>query len=90
MSVLCPGFVRTGLLRHETGPEPVTRFGNLMLELIRAGIEGGIEPSEVADQVIDAVRTERFWILTHADMREMPVARMQRAAAQENPRLDSL
>ena len=36
-------------------------------------------------RVLDAVRNERFWILTHADMRHSPVERMERAERQENP-----
>jgi hypothetical protein len=35
--------------------------------------------------VHDAVVNERFWILTHDDMKSLPVERMQRAAAGENP-----
>ena len=45
----------------------------------------GTDPADVAEQVIDAIRAERFWILTHPDMRHAPVERMQRAERQENP-----
>jgi hypothetical protein len=48
-------------------------------------VEEGIEATDVADQVVDAIRTERFWILTHPEMRQAPVERMQRAADQTNP-----
>jgi hypothetical protein len=48
-------------------------------------VEEGIEATDVADQVVDAIRTERFWILTHPEMRQAPVERMQRAADQANP-----
>ena len=41
--------------------------------------------SEIADQVLDAIVAERFWILTHEDMRHAPVERMERAEAQVNP-----
>jgi NAD(P)-dependent dehydrogenase (short-subunit alcohol dehydrogenase family) len=83
-SVLCPGFVKTDLMDKE--PEavqsPIAQFINIAL---RAGVESGIPAGDVADQVVDAVKAGRFWILTHEDMREMPVERMQRAAAQTNP-----
>ena len=54
-------------------------------EFMRDGVEAGIDPAAVADEVVAAIHEERFWILTHDDMRQMPVERMMRAAAQENP-----
>ncbi|HMC43211.1 MAG TPA: hypothetical protein VKI20_09390, partial [Acidimicrobiales bacterium] len=30
-------------------------------------LETGMDPMAVADQVLDAVREERFWILTHPE-----------------------
>jgi alkyl hydroperoxide reductase subunit AhpF len=53
--------------------------------MLRAGVETGIEPDDVAGQVLDAIRAERFWVLTHPDMAQLPVERMQRAAAGINP-----
>ncbi|HLM64031.1 MAG TPA: SDR family NAD(P)-dependent oxidoreductase [Acidimicrobiales bacterium] len=41
--------------------------------IIQALIERGIEPAEVADQVADAIRNGRFWILTHETT--LPLAR---------------
>ncbi|MGA1299018.1 MAG: hypothetical protein ACO31G_10150, partial [Ilumatobacteraceae bacterium] len=59
----------------------------MMNQLLHEGVEGGIPATDVADQVMDAIVNSRFWILTHDDMRELPVERMKRAAAQENPGL---
>ena len=33
----------------------------------------------------DAIRVEQFWILTHSDYGDMPVDRVRRAVAMENP-----
>jgi hypothetical protein len=33
--------------------------------LLRSAIASGIEPAEVADQVLTAILQERFWVLTH-------------------------
>ena len=93
VSALCPGFVKTDLVanqpwleRHGAEPAPTQNpMVQLMDELMRQGVEGGIAPTEVADAVVDAIHEERFWILTHEDMRQLPVERMMRAAAQENP-----
>jgi hypothetical protein len=60
-----------------------------MTQLITAaftqGVDNGIPADDVAAQVVDAIDAQRFWILTHPDMRHLPVERMQRAEAQENP-----
>ena len=79
VSVLCPGFVRTRI--HESGrnrpawapePEEYAAAG----DVIRAAINGGIEPSVVGDLVIDAVRRERFYILPHPELRPAVEARL--------------
>ena len=84
VSVLCPGFVKTDLMSKE--PERVdTPIGALMAEVLAGGVEEGVPADDVAVQVVDAVDARQFWILTHAEMRDAPVERMQRAAQQINP-----
>lgn len=93
VSVLCPGFVKTNLLagqqwQDRLGPEPpvtTSPIGQMIETMLTQGVENGVDPDSIAAQVLDAIGTGRFWILTHPEMREAPVARMQRAAAQENP-----
>ncbi len=88
-SVLCPGFVKTDLMDKE--PDVVDApMAQSMNELLRTGIENGIPASDVADQVVAAIEADRFWILTHEDMRQGPVERMQRAATGTNPTLPEL
>lgn len=83
-TVVCPGFVKTDLLdkEPESVASPAAQFINMAL---RAGVDGGIPASDVAAQLVDAVRTRRFWVLTHPDMAHLPVERMQRAADGVNP-----
>lgn len=84
VSVLCPGFVKTDLMRHE--PDDVASpIGALIGQMLTSGVDTGIPAGDVADQMVAAVDAERFWILTHEEMRAQPVERMQRAAAQTNP-----
>jgi NAD(P)-dependent dehydrogenase (short-subunit alcohol dehydrogenase family) len=85
-SVLCPGFVKTPLMEKEpeTVESPVAQFINMAL---RAGVDEGIPAADVAAQLVDAVKAGRFWILTHEDMRHLPIERMQRAADGVNPNL---
>jgi NAD(P)-dependent dehydrogenase (short-subunit alcohol dehydrogenase family) len=93
VSALCPGFVKTNLAKGQKwterlGSEPgaaQTPMAQMMDAVLAQGVEEGIEATDVADQVVDAIRTERFWILTHPEMRQAPVERMQRAAEQANP-----
>jgi len=76
VSVLCPGLVKTGIFDSERNRPD--RFGGSeheaddlqqMLQGMLAGT--GIEPSVVADMVVDAVRTGRFWLLPHDDLKPM-------------------
>ena len=91
VSVLCPGFVKTDLMskEHVDSPSattpPTGQMASLMGQLIADGVETGVAANDVAQAVVDAVDSGRFWILTHEDMRQIPVERMQRAAAQINP-----
>jgi NAD(P)-dependent dehydrogenase (short-subunit alcohol dehydrogenase family) len=86
VSVLCPGFVKTRLMERDVDPDPVAApIAGAISALLRAGIETGLDASDVAAAVVDAVRARQFWILTHPEMRESPVERMRRAATQTNP-----
>ncbi len=84
ISALCPAFVKTRLMEHEpaTVADPIA---NAMNDILRSGVEGGIPAADVADQVVEAIRSGRFWVLTHPDARQAPVERMQRAAGGEPP-----
>ena len=93
VSALCPGFVKTNLMQSQTwnprlGSEPglpETPMAQMMEQFFRQGIDEGIDPADIAAQVVEAIHNERFWILTHPEMRHDPVERMERAERQENP-----
>ena len=55
VSVLCPQAVRTAMTAEGPGV---------------AGVDGMIEPEQVADAVIDALRAERFLVLPHPEVAE--------------------
>lgn len=90
VSVLCPGFVKTDLMSKEPetvnspADSPIAEFTNQML---RNGVDSGIPAADVADQVVAAIKAGQFWILTHPEMSQRPVERMQRAADGVNPPL---
>ncbi len=75
VSVLCPGFVRTAIadsarVRTEPGTASSTEEAQAVDAVLRQGVDDGIDASVVAAHVVDAVRRDRFWILTHPEHRE--------------------
>jgi NAD(P)-dependent dehydrogenase (short-subunit alcohol dehydrogenase family) len=74
VSVLCPGFVDTNIftsqrnrpaeLRNER-PKGAARTANQ--GIIDAARAQGLDPAVVAGMVLDAIRAEQFWVLTHPE-----------------------
>lgn len=82
VSVLCPGFVRTGIAESERNrppwaPPAEDDGAESLRQTVRLLVEGGIDPAEVADAVLDAVRTNRFYILTHTETQSMVRTRLE-------------
>jgi NAD(P)-dependent dehydrogenase (short-subunit alcohol dehydrogenase family) len=89
-SVLCPGVVRTNILlsdrnrpaalREGSEPEPRSEPGSLGELFAR-----GMAPEEVAEQTIDAIRDERFWIITADDTDALIRDRMESILDRSDP-----
>jgi NAD(P)-dependent dehydrogenase (short-subunit alcohol dehydrogenase family) len=84
ISVLCPSWVQTRI--HEShrnrpdelqNPDTGDDRESIVAEAIAGLIAGGISPEAVADEVADAVDTNRFYILTHPDSLAMVQQRME-------------
>ncbi len=105
VSVLCPGWVRTRIHEADRNrpSDPAESMEDAtavdaeeqaaleaMRDMVAALIDGGLDPSEVAAQVVDAVRERRPWVLTHPDWMEMVRGRTERILAGEPPAADSL
>jgi NAD(P)-dependent dehydrogenase (short-subunit alcohol dehydrogenase family) len=92
VSVLCPGFVRTGLLDADRnwpailGELPADPAGSIR-QLFRSGVEQGMSPSAVADLVANAITAGRFWVLTHPEHTQRALARWQSIAEGVNPQV---
>jgi NAD(P)-dependent dehydrogenase (short-subunit alcohol dehydrogenase family) len=76
VSVLCPGFVRTRIAesarnRPTWAPEPAAEDAE-GAESLRTAISdmiaAGIAPAAVAEKVLDAVRSDTFYIRTHPEL----------------------
>jgi NAD(P)-dependent dehydrogenase (short-subunit alcohol dehydrogenase family) len=84
VSVLCPALTNTRIIEsgrnHPQGPmelpAPGTQEG-AMLDFIRGIFAGGMPPSETASIVMDAIRDERFYILTHPEHNAQIQARVE-------------
>jgi NAD(P)-dependent dehydrogenase (short-subunit alcohol dehydrogenase family) len=92
VSVLCPGFVNTRiadadrnrpLARRYTGGRPRPEA---MEQLVRSLVAGGLAPAILADRVLEAIREERFWILTHPELRPRIAERCREITEERNPR----
>jgi NADP-dependent 3-hydroxy acid dehydrogenase YdfG len=76
-SVLCPGWVKTSILESERNrpPElqnegadrPLSPVEEAAFKQMQAAVETGISPENVADQTFQAIRDEKFYILTHPE-----------------------
>ena len=80
VSVLCPGGVATRIVEAgrnrpdaHGGPEAVPDFA----EPIRQGIAAGMPPAEVAARVVDAVRNNHLYVVTHEDTKPGVEARIE-------------
>jgi NAD(P)-dependent dehydrogenase (short-subunit alcohol dehydrogenase family) len=73
VSVLCPGFVQTRIAesernRPEWAPDRGVPGAAELRGAVQTMVDSGIAPATVADRVIDAVRTDTFYILTHREL----------------------
>ena len=83
VSVLCPGYVRTQITeadrnRPEWAPAlPTDALAAQMRAITVQAVAQGTDPATVASHVLDAVRTNRFYILTHPEYNVTIALRMQ-------------
>jgi NAD(P)-dependent dehydrogenase (short-subunit alcohol dehydrogenase family) len=94
ISVLCPGFVDTNILAcarnrppelAETGAPLTGPVVDVFREWFAEQLKHGLSPRRVGEQVLAAIREDRFYILTHPDWNPMIERRMQNILAGENP-----
>ena len=92
VSVLCPGFIRTRLMDSDRNwpadlGEPQRAEDSPMSEVIRALLDAGKEPSYLAQRVVSAVRTDRFFILSDDEHAVVPEARGAEARGGSQPQM---
>ena len=93
VSVLCPGWINTRILDSarnrpseladaEVEPTPQEQA---MRDQVVQFLKAGMPPERVADMVFEAIRDERFYIITHQDFDEIIRTRMEDILGRRNP-----
>jgi NAD(P)-dependent dehydrogenase (short-subunit alcohol dehydrogenase family) len=94
VSVLCPGWVNTKIMDADRNRP--TELANAVevpsgpqmeaaADMIRKMLETGLSPAEVARQVVDAIRNDQLYILTHPEMDGLLRERFDNILARRNP-----
>src|SRR5439155_3353594 len=88
VSVLCPEWVNTRIIDAERNRPQALRNAPeeqrmtpderaVMEQVVRQLAQSGLEPSQVAEMVFDAIRQEKFYILTHPTTKQAVQWRME-------------
>lgn len=94
LSLLCPGLVNTDILnserhRPQSYPQASQAASGPAVDAARSALQAAIEqsmsPRQVGDQVLDAIRQQRFYILTHPDRVRFVEQRMRAIIAAAQP-----
>jgi len=92
VSVLCPAWVKTDIA-HAGRNRPATLgpvaqrepLNQVFADWVADQIANGLDPRAVGDQVLDAIRNERFYVLTHPEWQPLIEQRMQTVLSAGNP-----
>lgn len=86
-SVLCPEWVNTRIINAERNRPQALQSAleeqhmspemAAMVQAMRQLIQAGLPPSQVAEMVFDAIRQEKFYILTHPTTKQAVQLRME-------------
>jgi NAD(P)-dependent dehydrogenase (short-subunit alcohol dehydrogenase family) len=89
VSLLCPGAVATGIFASERNRPPALGGPGAGPDRVRRtfqdAIAGGMPPADVAARVVEAIRGERFYVLTHPEFAGMARMRADDIAAGRSP-----
>ena len=97
ISVLCPGFVSTDIQANSErlgaelstpSPRPHGPFAEAFRDWFAQQIKAGLAPRKVGDQVLKAIQSDRFYVLTHPELTRRIEHRVQRIVSGKNPALE--
>lgn len=87
VSVLCPGWVRTDILEsarnrpERYGPNPAVDAVRPLAAQYAERVRTGMDPAEVAQRVLTAIRDDELYVFTHPEMRDAVEERFDRILA---------
>ncbi|MGP3961593.1 SDR family NAD(P)-dependent oxidoreductase [Nonomuraea sp. 3N208] len=92
ISVLCPGVVNTNIFNsHRNRPARFADAGPFptgwSVDAARQGFTLGVRPRTIGEEVLQAIREERFYVLTHPEYAGHIEHRMTQILHGENPTL---
>ncbi len=89
VSCLCPNLVKTKIFESERNRDDgaeMTPSQTATIAPLREAIAAmGIGPDQVAGEIVDAIRNDRFWIFTHEITRRAAAVRFADIEAGRNP-----
>ena len=94
VSVLCPGWVDTNIIdAGRNRPAELSRTVDAMPDpqreqidkVVRNLLKTGLQPSAVADQVFEAIRDDKLYIITHPEMDFIIKERFDNILSRTNP-----
>lgn len=95
VSVLCPAWVKTGIVDSQrnrpdalSGDDKTAKMRPqeaMMEQMVRQFVEKGREPSEIAQLVFEAVRDDKFYILSHPEFMHLVEKRKEDILTGANP-----
>ncbi|MDK8179893.1 SDR family NAD(P)-dependent oxidoreductase [Paenibacillus sp. UMB4589-SE434] len=95
VSLLCPGFVNTRICdAGRNRPSEYSKPGDItppslqesmIIEFIRAGVEQGVSPDQVAAFTFNAIEHNKFYILPDSESKDAIQQRMEHILNEHNP-----
>ena len=96
-SVLCPGMIATNIitagrnrppdLQNEVDEATRQAMAEQSQQMANLFMTQGMPPAEVAEMVLDAIREERLYILTHETIKDALRRRVEPILEDRNPEL---
>jgi NAD(P)-dependent dehydrogenase (short-subunit alcohol dehydrogenase family) len=93
ISVLCPGWIKTRIMEAERNrpeapredPGEMAPEAEVLRNIIGGLVSSGLEPIEAGKLVVESIKEERFYILTHPDWKDMIRARVDNITEGRDP-----
>lgn len=98
VSVLCPGYVNTRIINSERNRPPsmknepnwekkveAQKHAQMFKKMTIEGCQTGMDPKEVAEKVLNAVKEDRFYIYTHPEWMMAAQERHDAILQERNP-----